>query len=39
MERARQRKGFGGKRWNKQWLYESLRRDNGYKLRCILASS
>jgi RNA-directed DNA polymerase len=33
MAQARNRKGFGWKRWSKQWLYESLRLYNGYKVR------
>src|SRR5262245_7569871 len=33
MARARNRKGFGWKRWSTQWLYESLRLFNGYKVR------
>ncbi len=33
MERARNRKGFGWTRWSTQWLYESLRLYNGYKVR------
>ena len=35
MARARNRKGFGWKRWNTQWLYESLRLYNGYKVRWL----
>jgi RNA-directed DNA polymerase len=33
MARARNRKGFGWKRWSTQWLYESLRLFSGYKVR------
>ena len=33
MMRARKRKGFGWKRWNRGWLYEGLRLFNGYKVR------
>jgi hypothetical protein len=33
MARARNRNGFGWKRWSTQWLYESLRLFNGYKVR------
>ena len=33
MERARNRNGFGWKRWSTRWLYESLRLFNGYKVR------
>jgi RNA-directed DNA polymerase len=35
MARARNRKGFGWKRWSTQWLYESLRLYNGYKVRWL----
>src|ERR1039458_1005002 len=31
--RAQNRKGFGWKRWSRQWLYESLRLFNGYRVR------
>ena len=37
MERARNRKGFGWKRWSRQWLYQSLRLFNGYKVRWATA--
>jgi RNA-directed DNA polymerase len=30
MGRPQKRKGFGWKRWSKQWMYESLRLFNGY---------
>ncbi len=33
MGRAQNRKGFGWKRWRRQWLYESLRLFNGYRVR------
>ena len=33
MMRARKRKGFGWKRWSRQWLYETLRLFNGYQVR------
>src|ERR1700757_1931652 len=33
MARARNRNGFGWKRWSTQWLYESLRLFNSYKVR------
>src|ERR1017187_2383225 len=33
MGRAQNRKGFGWKRWSRQWLYESLRLFNGYRVR------
>jgi RNA-directed DNA polymerase len=31
--RARKRKGFGWKRWSKQWLYEKLGLFNDYRIR------
>jgi RNA-directed DNA polymerase len=31
--RSQNRKGFGWKRWSRQWLYESLRLFNGYRVR------
>lgn len=33
MMRARNRKGFGWKRWSKQWLYSVLGLFNGYRVR------
>ena len=33
--RARQRKGFGWKRWSTQWLYDTLKLFNGYKVRWL----
>jgi RNA-directed DNA polymerase len=33
MSRARKRKGFGWKRWSRQWLYETLQLFNGYRVR------
>src|SRR5882757_6573752 len=33
MGRAQNRKGFGWKRWSRQWLYETLRVFNGYRVR------
>jgi RNA-directed DNA polymerase len=33
MMRARKRKGFGWKRWSRQWLYEILGLFNGYRVR------
>jgi RNA-directed DNA polymerase len=33
MSRARKRKGFGWKRWSRQWLYETLGLFNGYRVR------
>jgi RNA-directed DNA polymerase len=31
--RARQRRGFGRRRWSKRWLYEGLGLFNGYRVR------
>jgi RNA-directed DNA polymerase len=31
--RARKRKGFGWTRWSRQWLYESLKLFNSYRVR------
>src|ERR1700694_675515 len=33
MLRARKRKGFGWTRWSRQWLYETLKLFNGYRVR------
>jgi len=33
MMRARKCKGFGWKRWSRQWLYETLRLFNSYRVR------
>jgi RNA-directed DNA polymerase len=33
MLRARKQKGFGWKRWSRQWLYETLKLFNGYRVR------
>jgi RNA-directed DNA polymerase len=33
MGRARNRRGFGWKRWSRRWLYEELRLFNGYRVR------
>src|SRR5471032_3234487 len=33
MGRAQNRKGFGWKRWSRQWMYESLRLFNSYRVR------
>ena len=33
MMRARKRKGFGWTRWSRQWLYETLKLFNGYRVR------
>ena len=30
---ARKRQGFGWKRWNRRWLYDTLRLFNGYRVR------
>lgn len=35
MMRARKRKGFGWTRWNKQWLYETMKLFNGYQVRHV----
>jgi RNA-directed DNA polymerase len=33
MMKARQRKGFGWTRWSRQWLYNTLKLFNGYKVK------
>jgi len=33
MMRARQRKGFGWKRWSRRWLYDTYKLFKGYKVR------
>jgi RNA-directed DNA polymerase len=33
LAQARRRKGFCWKRWNRSWLYDTLRLFNGYRLR------
>ena len=33
MMRARNRRGFGWKKWSRQWLYEKLGLFNGYRVR------
>jgi RNA-directed DNA polymerase len=33
--KARKRKGFGWTRWNRKWLYETLKLFNGYKVRWL----
>ena len=33
--RARKRKGFGWTRWNRQWLYETLKLFSNYKVRWL----
>ena len=35
MMRARKRKGFGWMRWSRQWLYETLKLFNGYRVRHV----
>jgi RNA-directed DNA polymerase len=35
MMRARKRKGFGWMRWSRQWLYETLKPFNGYRVRHV----
>ena len=35
MMRARKRKGFGWMRWSRQWLYETLKLLNGYRVRHV----
>jgi hypothetical protein len=32
MGRARNRRGFGWKRWSRQWLYDELKLFNGYRV-------
>jgi len=38
LERARQRKGFGWKRWSQRWLYETLGLFNDYRVRYLVPS-
>jgi RNA-directed DNA polymerase len=33
MMKARQRKGFGWTRWSRQWLYDTLKLFNGYRVK------
>jgi RNA-directed DNA polymerase len=33
MMKARKQKGFGWTRWNRQWLYDTLKLFNGYKVK------
>ena len=33
LARARQRQGFGWKRWSRSWLYATLKLFNGYRVR------
>jgi RNA-directed DNA polymerase len=35
MMRARKRKGFGWARWSRQWLYDTLKLFNNYKVRWL----
>jgi len=37
--RARQRQGFGWKRWRRQWLYQALGLFNGYRVAPRLAKA
>ena len=37
--RARNRKGFGWKRWSRRWLYEGLGLFNGYRVRRDMPSA
>ncbi len=37
LAKARQRRGFGWKRWSNRWLYDGLRRVNEYKVRRLPA--
>jgi len=38
LERARQRKGFGWKRWSQRWLYETLGLFDDYRVRYLVPS-
>ena len=38
MMRARKRKGFGWKRWSREWLYQTLGLFHGYHRRCYESS-
>jgi RNA-directed DNA polymerase len=33
LRRARQRRGLGGKRWSREWLYNGLGLFDGYRVR------
>lgn len=33
LAQAQKRKGFGWKRWNRHWLYDTLRLFNSYRVR------
>src|SRR5262252_5894306 len=35
MMHARQREGFGWKRWSRRWLYDTLKLFNGYKVKWL----
>jgi RNA-directed DNA polymerase len=35
MMKARKRQGFGWKRWSRQWLYDTLKLFNGYKVKWL----
>src|SRR5215475_191828 len=35
MMKARKRKGFGWTRWSRQWLYDTLKLFNGYKVKWL----
>ena len=37
LAKARQRRGFGWKRWSKRWLYDGLGLFNEYKVRRLPA--
>ncbi len=38
LARARQRQGFGWKRWSQRWLYETLGLFNDYRVRYLVPS-
>ena len=35
MMKARKRQGFGWTRWSRQWLYDTLKLFNGYKVKWL----
>jgi RNA-directed DNA polymerase len=35
MMKARKRNGFGWTRWSRQWLYDTLKLFNGYKVKWL----
>jgi RNA-directed DNA polymerase len=37
LEKARKRKGFGWKRWKKEWIYNTLNLYNDYQVRYVEA--